>query len=374
MPKRKNFLLPELKFYGKEYCFFWEGKKIYAGTSAEEAQKKFLRFFGKIFFPKRHRGGMMRKKILVQDLILRYMDQPHDARETSKKKRAMRILFDLYGETAADEFGAVKFRAVRKEMIAQNLSYSYINDLMAHVRALFFLGVELEMVPESVAVAVSIVKPLRRGEAKTLPPRQAADDTDIEKTLPFLSQTIASMVQILRRSGMRPSELFAMTAERIDRSGKVWLYTPAKSKSERFARIRTIGLGTEEQELLRDRIEKKKKDQPLFQPIDAVMERLGHTPDRRTLRQLQDRYSKDSFRRAVSRGIEKARAAGVPVKSWTPYQLRHTAATEISAELGQEAARILLGHVSSAVTGRYDHSDREKISRLIEERTASPTR
>jgi IstB-like ATP binding protein len=56
-------------------------------------------------------------------------------------------------------------------------------------------------------------------------------------------------------------------------------------------------------------------------------------------RKAGDRFTKDSYRRAINRACEKA---GVP--KWTPYQLRYNAATAVREALGVEAAQALLGH------------------------------
>jgi site-specific recombinase XerD len=45
---------------------------------------------------------------------------------------------------------------------------------------------------------------------------------------------------------------------------------------------------------------------------------------------------------------------------WHPHQLRHNAATELRKGFGLEAARIILGHHSSAVTEIYAEEDRQK--------------
>ncbi|MBQ2821866.1 MAG: tyrosine-type recombinase/integrase, partial [Thermoguttaceae bacterium] len=129
------------------------------------------------------------------------------------------------------------------------------------------------------------------------------------------------------------------------------------------------GLGKVEQKILAERIRKVRNDEPVFQPIHAVMERYGKRKlDGRSVRQLKKTYSKDSYRRAVKRGLERAERHGVKIQHWTPYQLRHSAATELSIQLGREAAGVMLGHASANVTAGYDHSDREKVRKLVAER------
>ncbi len=43
-----------------------------------------------------------------------------------------------------------------------------------------------------------------------------------------------------------------------------------------------------------------------------------------------------------------------------PHQLRHNAATELRKEFGLEAARVILGHRSAAITEVYAEMDRQK--------------
>jgi len=82
-------------------------------------------------------------------------------------------------------------------------------------------------------------------------------------------------------------------------------------------------------------------------------------------------YNKDSYRVAVLRVIEKANRR-LPVDQqiprWTPYELRHSAASAISVELGGEAATTQLGHTSATTTAIYLHREIEKLTKLAVER------
>lgn len=50
---------------------------------------------------------------------------------------------------------------------------------------------------------------------------------------------------------------------------------------------------------------------------------------------------------------------------WHPHQLRHNAATELRKEFGLEAARIILGHRSVAITEMYAEIDKAKAVEAI---------
>ena len=69
----------------------------------------------------------------------------------------------------------------------------------------------------------------------------------------------------------------------------------------------------------------------------------------------RDRYDRDSYRRAIDYAIARA---GVP--HWHPHQLRHRCATRVRQEFGLDAAQVVLGHKSAAVTEVYAEVDRAK--------------
>ena len=63
----------------------------------------------------------------------------------------------------------------------------------------------------------------------------------------------------------------------------------------------------------------------------------------------------------------EARDSVARVEMWHPHQLRHSAATRLRREYGLEAARVILGHSSAAVSELYAEIDHEKARRIMEE-------
>ncbi len=61
-----------------------------------------------------------------------------------------------------------------------------------------------------------------------------------------------------------------------------------------------------------------------------------------------DQYDTHSFNNAVKRACRRA-----GVERFTPYDLRRTAATRMRSQLSKDAARLMLGHVSSDTTEIY---------------------
>jgi integrase len=110
----------------------------------------------------------------------------------------------------------------------------------------------------------------------------------------------------------------------------------------------------------------------LFSPIEAEQERhLEAVSHRRigqettialTNRKLGIAYSTQSYRKAIHRACKKA-----GVESWSPNQLRHTAATQIRAEFGLEAAQVILGHSKADVTQVYAERDMALAVKVISE-------
>ena len=389
MPKRKESQLPTIKIgtNGDYFCYF-AGRKVYLGRNPRDAKAKLVQVVSQDIqsrnpvcksAPGRSMagnsvsfdafGGETRPIVNVDEILLDFLKINQFHRDVSKIKRVFRLVHSMYGDMPAQEFGQCAFQSVRKKLIAENLSYSYINDLMGFVRNAFQLGVENRKLPEQVYFFLMILRPLRRGEAKTLPPRLDVPDAEIVKTLPFLGETVRDMVILQRISGMRPSEMFRLRGCDLDRSGDVWIYSP-KGKTARFGIERTIAFGRIEQEILERRMKDRKPGELIFRPADAVRDRYGddvHIDKRRT-RQLKESYGKDSYRRAVTRAIQRARENGVEVQHWTPYQLRHASATFISLAMSREAAATLLGHTTTQTTKGYDHSARQKVIETVRRR------
>lgn len=86
----------------------------------------------------------------------------------------------------------------------------------------------------------------------------------------------------------------------------------------------------------------------------------------------RERYTKDSYGRAIRRAVERlnkrrtdehgSEVALLP--SWSPNQLRHSAATEIRKKFGVEGAQVILGHASADVTQVYAERDQKLAAEI----------
>ena len=71
---------------------------------------------------------------------------------------------------------------------------------------------------------------------------------------------------------------------------------------------------------------------------------------------VNDTYSRYSYRNCIRRACKRA-----DVDNWCPYQLRHSAATDVSDKLSLEDAKTLLGHTNIVTTKIYVHESIEKV-------------
>jgi integrase len=322
--------------------------------------------------------------VLVSELaagFVKNIESQSDYTDLSHFKRVIGFLVDIYGELSANEFSPKKLKAVRSRMVkVGTLCRRMVNSYTARIVRIFAWGVEEELTKTDVKV-LREVKNLRKGEQGTFdnPPREDVPDAVIRRTLPFMSPTVAAMVQVQRLTGMRPSELYRMTVGDIDKTRKpgLWHYTPKSHKTEEHIGEKEIPLGKAEQELIAPYLIGKKPTEAVFSPRTAMQE---WSTDRRTNRKTKispsqeerdrrrsenptdrigDFYDRDSYRKAVEYALRKGNRTlpeGQKIPHWTPYQLRHSAGTEAEKTVGLDKACALLGHSSVNTTKRYTHA------------------
>jgi integrase len=306
--------------------------------------------------------------MLVKELILGYYGHAvatMRSGEAEKIKSALRPVRELYGETAAARFGPVAFKAVRHKLIEAGLCISTIRQRMGMVRRMVAWGVENELLPADALHRIEAVAGLRAGRDGVKPSRKVgpAPPEHIEAILPHLNPTIRAMVELQALTGMRPSEVCNITTGQIDRTEDPWLYRPMRHKTADLGKERIIPLGPRAQSLLKPWL-KADPDAPLFSPRETVAREFAsrgrngeqaRTPKKSPRRRPRDRYNKDSYKTAVTRGCIRA---GVPI--FRPNRIRHTFGTRVRHEFGLEAAQTSLGHSKAVVTQIYAERDLAK--------------
>ncbi len=182
----------------------------------------------------------------------------------------------------------------------------------------------------------------------------------------------------------------------------MWSYRPLSHKNSWRGRERVIVLGPQAQAVVREFL-KEDASRYLFSPRDAVAElHAARGRRRRTKRKPSEtrsrrpnagqahspHYDRRSYRQAICRACDRAfphptlstikpkqltAEQRVELKEWramhrwSPLQLRHTAATQIRARFGLEAAQIVLGHAKADVTQVYAERDLVKAQIVMAE-------
>lgn len=327
--------------------------------------------------------------ITVNELVARYWTEHVEKYHTKNGKPtdrrahirlAMRPLCDLYGGTLAREFGPRRLKLVRDRMIESRLhergrvARTYINDHVGIIKRMFRWAVAEELVSPQIHQALGSVESIHRGrdrrvrESKKVLP---APEKDVEAVLEVVSPQIGAMIRLQMRTGMRPDEVTIMRPCDVDRSGPVWHYVPESHKTEHLGIQKIILLGPKAQQVLTPWLDREPTAY-CFDPREVVEAALARrrrsgkpvTKRRRQRRsrRVREHYDDESYCQAVQRACEKA-----GVQTWSPGQLRHSAATRIRRKYGLEAARLILGHQSMATAEIYAEKDMAEATRIVKE-------
>jgi integrase len=334
-------------------------------------------------------------------------------KELEQFRLALRPVKELYSETPAVEFGPLALKAVRQKMVRKGWCRPYINKQINRIRLMFKWAVSDELVAGSVLYALQAVPGLRRGHGDALEPAavKPVPGNRIEAVQPFVSRQVWAMVQLQLLTGARPGEITQMRPCDIERGEDVWVYRPPRHKTAHHGFERKVFVGPRAQQvlgpfLLRDR------HTYCFSSAEAENDRRRRLHEERTTPlscgnvpgsnrkddpkwSAGDRYTTDSYHRAIARACDRAFPPRQPLAArndetaaewrarltqrergeiaawqkthrWHPHQLRHNAATELRKEFGIEAARIVLGHRSAAVTEVYaERDERQAVEAMM---------
>jgi integrase len=207
------------------------------------------------------------------------------------------------------------------------------------------------------------------------------------------------MIQLQDLTGMRPGEVMSLRTGDLDRSGDVWVYRPARHKTQDKGFSRAIPIGPRARAVLEPWL-KADPTALVFSPAEAVAIRnaearrsrrspmtpsqAARRPKARPRRKPRDRYDKRTYHTAIERAcdrafphptlsaIDPARLDGAQraellawrkAHRWAPNRLRHSAATRIRRAFDLEAAQVVLGHPRADVTQIYAERD---LARAVE--------
>lgn len=369
-------------------------------------------------------AGLIRKdpSLTVVELAAAYLDYyaqiAGGPKQMERVRRCCSLLVEQHGETEARHFGPQALAAVRQQMVDLGWSRGHVNECAGVLKRLFKWAVSRELIGVQIHQALSTLEGLRRGRTTAREPEPVlpAEETAIAAALPFLRRVLKDMVEVHLLTGARPGELCSMRASQVDRSGAVWIYTPASHKMAHAGRSRVIYLGPRAQALLEPHwplrcgscgLEDRRRrlawreglcgpcadlleeggaaaasadpntaqplppaDGYLFSPQEAVRDwREEQRAARRSkvqpsqasrakrspARPPGEHYTSGSYNYAIRRACLSAGVA-----PWHAHQLRHNAATRLKEEFGWDVARIILGHSNVSTTAIYAEDERRK--------------
>ena len=312
----------------------------------------------------------------INDLVLAYwrFAKSHyvkDGKPTPTRdsiRVALRPVRQLFGSTAAAEFGPKRLKVIRQHLIDAGLSRGVINKRIGQIKRAFKWAVAEELVPPSLYHGLQAVAGLTfgRSKARETEPVRPVPDLYVAIVLPFVSPVVAAMVRLQRLSGMRAGEIVIMRPCDIDASSEIWLYEPSDHKGRWRGHRKQIPLGPEAQRVLEPFL-KRDSQAFLFSPQEAEAWRLEHRPpyqgmerktkvypcelkrrqklketrrkQRNRKRPKRERYDTNSYRRAIEYGLKKAKKAGFIVPHWhLPPRSRHGARCSPSKTRSRQSA------------------------------------
>jgi integrase len=301
------------------------------------------------------------------------------SREPDNIRYACNPLLELFATCPLEEFGPLKLEEVQNKMIKLNWSRGVINQRIGMLKRMFKWAVKKQLVSPIMLQGLITVEGLRRGRSSARETKRVkpVNEEHIYGVLPYTTPVIAVMIELQLLTGMRPGELVLMKPGDIDRSEKVWHYFPERHKNEYRGIERIVSIGPRGQEILTAFL-LRKPDAYCFSPQESETYRRAKMTEQRGTplscgnrvgtnrkgnpeRSPGNKYDSHSYGKAVRRAIVAARVAirkqgGIPDKElpfWTPYRMRHTAATKVRKWFGYESAGATLGHSNMSATAIY---------------------
>lgn len=322
-------------------------------------------------------------------LYLQYADEYYvdpdgkQTNEASNIRYSLTPLTELFASLPVEEFGPLRLIEVRDRMIAKSWSRRMINQRIGRIKRMFKWAVSRQFISPLIYQGLLTVEGLKQGRsaAKETEKRKPVAEEHVYAVLPYMTPVVAAMVELQLLTGMRPGEVCQVKPCDIDRSGKVWHYYPEKHKNAYRNMERIVSIGPRGQEILRPFL-LRPAEAFCFSPAEADQHRRAKlTAQRKTPLSCGNKvgsnrrenpqvspgevYDSAAFAKAVRYAIdainkeikEKAEEEGIKnpklIPEWTPYQLRHTAATKVRKEMGYETAGATLGHTNMSATTIY---------------------
>lgn len=306
-------------------------------------------------------------------------DKGQTGKEAKQVEYSIRPLVNLYASLPIEKFGPLKLMELQEHIIILGWCRNLINQRLSRLKRMFKWAVSREIISSVLYHSLSTVEGLRSGRttAKEKESIKPVCEEHVYKTFAYMTPVVATMVELQLLTGMRPGELVIMRPCDIDRSESIWHYCPEKHKTQYRGKKRIISIGPRGQQILMPYLLRDRQAY-CFSPKESEKQRLvklhndrktplnyGNSPGtnrkKTPLTQPGNSFVSGTYGKSVSRAIRAARNdiksrggnPDVEMPKWTPYQLRHTAATKARKLFNYETAGALLGHSNMSATAVY---------------------
>jgi integrase len=272
-------------------------------------------------------------------------------------RQALAPLGDLFATRPVAAIGPADLKAVRQAMLGKGWAREHANEQVGRVRRCFRWGVEMELVPGTVLLALDAVAPLKKGrtQAREAEPVEPVPRDRVWATLPHLTPLIRSLVLLHWHSGcraedavlMRPCDLGPVEADGLR------LYTPWTHKTEHLDRSsHEVWLNGPAQEAMAPLLAATAPDAWLF-------------PSRG--RGRNHRYRGHVTVSGYRQALETACAKAGVVPHFFPLQIRHSFLTAARERFSLDAAQAAGGHKHADTTAIYAAVSRDLARKVARE-------
>jgi len=362
----------------------------------------------------------------IDVIILKYLDFANGRyrpRSLDRTKHALRALRESYGDVRVCDFGPKSLKTVVYHLEhSGRLCRKEINARLSAIKHVFKWAASEELISQEKYQSMLTVEGLKQGKttAHDYENVKPVPVEHVDMIEPFVSRQVWAVIQLQLLTGARGGEILCMRPVDVDTSGNIWTYQPSKHKNAHRGHHRRIYIGPKGKEILQPFLHRK-IDAYCFSPAESECERrMRLNSQRRTplscgnkpgsnqrsnpKKQPGKFYTAGSYLYAIRKACDKAfpppsdlarrRVQGKRSMRWEtdaewrdrlgpdrwnnlkrwqrehrwhPHQLRHSAATYLRKEFGLDAARIILGHRSAAITETYAERDEQIAIKIMME-------
>ncbi len=262
-------------------------------------------------------------QISFSELLNKYLEftagrlKSHD-----RLKSFTNTLNKYFSKKSLTDFTVLDVENMQSDIIKRDLSVSYANRLTAVLKRMFKKALEWDLIDDGVYKRIRAVK-LLKGEIKRL---RYLSEEETERLINACSKEIRPIVITALNTGMRKSEIFNLTWDRVDLKNRIILLDKTKNGDRREIPINQTLLN-----VLSSIVRNIKTDYVFYNP--------------ETLKPYYD--IKKGFQAALKRAH---------IMDFHFHDLRHTFASRL-VMAGADLATIqkLLGHKTINMTLRYAH-------------------